>query len=61
MGFRSSRVVEMHAVSKGSEHKERKGMEKGERGDEEGKRPHVLTKYIEVSLDHFREGFIIVC
>lgn len=26
-------------------------MEKGERGDEEGKRPHVLTKYIEVSLD----------
>ena len=50
----------MHAVSKGREHKERKGMEKGERGDKEGKRPQELTKYIEVSRDHFGEGFTIV-
>lgn len=52
--------IEIHAVSKGREHKERKGMEKGERGDEEGKRLHIFTPYIEVSLDHFREGFIII-
>ena len=46
--------IEMHAVSKGREHKERKGMEKGERGDEEA---HSIYT---VSLGHFREGFIIV-